>query len=320
MFAENFSNETWFERAIFFSWYCAAGDCRFCLMSGGRHKQGARRSQESILAEAILCRMLGWKVGFISGGQKAYAVPEFLELLKGIHRINGRVWLNIGVLEKQELAGYLPYASGVVAAVETMDKSLQQKLCPSKPIERFETMLRSARRLGLKRAMTVIIGLGETIADFGLLKDFIARHGITKLHIYSLNPQKGTFFENAKPPSPEYHAEWIARTRIAFPKIDIQAGIWLDRVKSVALLLEAGANSISKFPAIRHFGGPFALEIERQAALAGRVFRGSLSEPAFESQEQLLELIDTEKKEKVREKLERYKAVIHSAGRRQASA
>ena len=88
----------------------------------------------------------------------------------------------------------------------------------------------------------------------------------------------------------------------------------------MALLLEAGANSISKFPAIRHFGGPFALEIERQAALAGRVFRGSLSEPAFESQEQLLELIDTEKKEKVREKLERYKAVIHSAGRRQASA
>ena len=66
-----------------------------------------------------------------------------------------------------------------------------------------------------------VIGTYST-EDFELLKDFVIRHNIDKIHFYSLNPQKGTVFEKSKHITKEYHAEWIAKTRIAFPKLDIQ--------------------------------------------------------------------------------------------------
>ena len=66
--------------------------------------------------------------------------------------------------------------------------------------------------------------------------------------------------------------------RIAFPQLNIQCGIWEDRVDRVAYLLKAGANSISKFKGLKLFGTPLAAEIERQAMMAGRTFRGTLTE------------------------------------------
>jgi biotin synthase-like enzyme len=92
-----------------------------------------------------------------------------------------------------------------------------------------------------------------------------------------LNPQKGTVFEKAQPPSIEYQSEWIRKTRQSFPDIDIQAGIWLDRVDYVSELFLAGANSISKFPALKAFGSRQAKEVEHQAKLAGREFKGTLT-------------------------------------------
>jgi biotin synthase-like enzyme len=278
VFAQNFPPDTCFERAIFFSWYCGIGDCQYCYMSTKGHKKTARRTRESILAEIALCRMLGWELGFISGGHGAYSTVEFESLLEDITRLWGdKVWINVGALKAEELKRYAPYVKGVVASVETVNPTIHGKVCPSKPLGPYENMLTDAAKLGIARAMTLIIGLGETIEDFTLLVAFIKRHGITKIHIYSLNPHKGTLFEHAEPPKPEYQAEWIARTRIAFPRIDIQAGIWLNRVEMVSLLLRAGANSISKFPAIRYFGSTEAREIEKQAEDAGRAFRGTLT-------------------------------------------
>lgn len=313
VFRKNFSSVTRFERAIFFSWYCGIGDCAYCYMSSQKHAKSARRSTESILAEVLLCKMLGWELGFVSGGHDAYTQIEFEALLKNIVAVHGqKVWVNVGALKKEELIRYQPYIKGVVGSIETVNPALHARVCPSKPVKPFERMFDAAGELGLQKAMTIIIGLGETINDFPLLEAFIKRHRISKVHLYSLNPQKGTVFENAQPPEPHYHAEWIARTRIAFPQIDIQAGIWLDRVGSVSLLLKAGANSISKFPAIRYFGSDYAKEIEQQAMVAGRAFRGTLTRlPAVDMH--MPEDIDPHLKIRAEKKLSRYVATMRSA-------
>ena len=75
---------TWFERAIFLSWYCAKGDCKFCYMSTQKKlikdPKKARRSFESILAEVFLCKKLGWKIEFLSGGYESFSRQELLFL------------------------------------------------------------------------------------------------------------------------------------------------------------------------------------------------------------------------------------------------
>jgi biotin synthase-like enzyme len=278
VFLENFPPETNFERAVFFSWYCGIRDCKYCYMSTQKENKLAKRTDASIVAEVIVCKELMWDIGFISGGKDAFKSEDFLNLLKKINiALNDKVWINIGALNEEELILFKPYIKGVIGAIETLNPKLHDELCPSKPIAPFVNMFKLADKHNLMKGMTLIVGLGETIDDFLLLEKFIRENGISKIHIYSLNPQKGTMFENTKSPEPEYHAEWIARTRIAFPKIDIQAGIWSDRVKTISLLLKAGANSISKFPAIRQFNSKDAQEIEKQAELAGRKFKGTLT-------------------------------------------
>ena len=84
---------THFERAIFLSWYCAKGDCKFCYMSTQKNlikdPRKARRSMASILAEAFLCKKLGWKIEFLSGGYESYTRDELLSLIKNIKKIYG---------------------------------------------------------------------------------------------------------------------------------------------------------------------------------------------------------------------------------------
>ena len=305
VFRENFAATASFERAIFFSWYCSIRDCAYCYMSTQTGSKMARRTVESLMAEALICKEFGWSFCFLSGGKDAYTKVEFLELLKQLHQAYGsKFYVNIGALTKEDIEQMRPFIEGVVAAVETINPKLHEKVCPSKPLAPFEDMFSHAQ--GLKKAITIIIGLGETIDDFFLLEEFIRKHGLDKIHIYSLNPQKGTVYEKVKPPKKEYHAEWIARTRLAFPKIDIQAGIWLDRADTVSLLLKAGANSVSKFPAIKRFNSEEAREIERQTKLAGRSFVGTLTMYHEPDTEKLLSGIDPSKRELVRKKLDSY--------------
>jgi len=76
----------------------------------------------------------------------------------------------------------------------------------------------------------------------------------------------------------------------------------------VGYLLEAGANSISKFKAIKLFNSSMAREIERQAELAGRKFQGTLTQiPIVDWQEEIARLsFDVGLKEKIKRKLELY--------------
>jgi biotin synthase-like enzyme len=281
VYLKNFKPVTWFERALFFSWYCNIRDCKFCHMSIKEYKKlnkNARRSPASLLAETFLCKKLNWKLGFISGGIGAYTCENFKELIKDVSVVNqDKLWLNIGALSKKELETYLSYTKGVVGSIETINKEIHKKVCPSKPMKPYLKMFEHATKLNLKKAITIILGLGEKIEDFEKLKDLIEEYEINKIHFYGLNPTKGTEFENYSSPTKEYQAEWIAKTRIEFPKIDIQCGIWKDKVNRVGLLLKAGSNSISKFPALKLFNTRYAKEIEKQAKLANRKFLGSLT-------------------------------------------
>lgn len=312
VYQENFPLTTNFERAIFFSWYCSIADCGFCFMSANPEKHSrtlAKRSLASMIAEAALTKALGWDQGFISGGIGAFEIPDFVEIIKNICLVaEQKLWLNTGPLSKFVLEKYLPYTQGVVGAIETTNKELHKKVCPSKPVEPYLRMFEHAESLGLKKAMTLIVGLGETKEDFDSFAELIRTYKLDKVHIYGLVPQKKTMLANKQPPTPEYQAWWIAKTRVEFPKLDVQAGIWTKRPEHVTLCLRAGANTLSKFSALSKFGSPEAKAIEQAAKRAGRKFKSSLTRmPGINAKKLVAGLnIDEGLKPKVFEKLQKY--------------
>ena len=274
------AKKTWFERAIFFSWYCGKGDCKFCYMSTQKDKiknpRLARRKKESLLAEAAICKACGWKVEFLSGGYESYDVDELVELTREIYEITKqKQWLNVGVLKKGELEKFKPYIEGVCGAVECINPKLHDKLCPSKPVSEIIGMFKACDELGLKKSMTIIVGLGEAEKDIPLLIDFIRKHKISKITFYALNPHPETIFK--KGPSTDYYVKWIKGARKEFPDLHIVAGSWVNRLPEISKLLGAGADAITKFPSIKLFNSKFAKEIENQARIAGRKFEGTMT-------------------------------------------
>lgn len=312
IYLQNFPATTCFERAIFFSWWCGINDCGFCYMSAlpkdKVSKEESIRHEASILAETWLCRKLGWEFGFFSGGINAFTVDKVTDMLKKINIVYGeKVWINIGAVPKPVLEKYAPYIKGVVGSVETVNEEVHKKACPSKPSLPYYKMFENAHAMGLQNSMTFIVGLGETRADFPKLVETIEKYHISKIHFYGLVPHEGTIYANAQPPTANEQAWWIAQTRIAFPTIDIQCGIWSDRTNRISVLLRAGANSISKFQAIKLFASAPAKEIEKQAALAKRKFLGSLTIlPCLDLDEVDLFGFDTDLTTNIKKKAEQY--------------
>jgi len=265
---------TWFERAIFLSWYCAKADCKFCYMSSVKHDKQAIRSQASILSEVFLCKKLGWKIEFLSSGFSAY--PSLLELLKNIKKIYGKVWLNIGTLNEDEMKKFKPYIIGISGAVECINPKVHDFVCPSKPIKDIEKMFRLCDKYNLKKSITIVLGIGETIKDFDLLKKFIKKHNVDKITFYRLKRQKNTIFENSEEITTNYYLEWLKKTREYFPDIKITAGSCLNHLDEISLLLNY-ADAITKFPSIRLFNSKYAKQIEEQAKLANKKFIGTLT-------------------------------------------
>ena len=74
---------------------------------------------------------------------------------------------------------------------------------------------------------------------------------IDKITFYRLKPQKNTIFENREPITSEYYTAWIKKIRKEFPKIKITVGSWLTHLDEIHMLLEAGADAITKFPSIK---------------------------------------------------------------------
>lgn len=280
VYSQNFKPVAWFGRCIFLSWYCDIGTCRFCFRSTIKHKiksaKDARRSVPSILADAIIGKNLGWRIEFLTGGYRIFELDKIAEIAKHVSEIYGqKIWVNLGALTKDEMIKLKPYVEGICASIETVEPKLHSHICPNKPIKPYSDMLKTADELGFKKSITIVIGLGEKKEDFDLLADFIGQHKLDRITFYALKPVKGTPY--TKSPEPEDYAWWIAKTRIAFPKLEIMAGLTPKRVDYTKMLLEAGANAITKFPAVAQFNSANAKLIEKQAKEAGRAFVGSLT-------------------------------------------
>jgi biotin synthase-like enzyme len=308
--------KVWFERAIFISWYCSLGDCTYCYMSSQKNlikdPVKAKRSEESILAEALICKKLGWKIGFLSAGYGSYTADSILNLSKKISSIyDQKIWLNIGVLPEKTIKKLLPYLEGICGAVETTNAEVHKEVAPNKPIAPIENMFRICEKFNLKKAMTFIVGLGETIEDFATLKNFILKNKIDKITFYALNPIKGTFFENSKGPTMECYLDWIKKTRDSFKEIEIIAAPWVNRVDKIHLMIDAGADGITKFPAIKLFNSKYAKIIEEEIEKSNKVFQGTFTKaPIIDVDKEIDSLDDNlfslELKNKIKIKLGQY--------------
>lgn len=272
------------ERAIFLSYYCDLRDCKFCYMSTIKSspKKGLR-SLESLYAEALLVKMAGWKVEFLSSGYGAFDTNKIVEVAKGVATITGEpVWLNTGVIGKDEMAFFGNELRGITASIETFTEELFKKLCPSKNWDNMLDFLDVASSLGYKKGLTIILGVGEKREDLYNLFEIIKNYKIDRVTFYSLNPHKGTIFENSVPPSSLYYLDIVSETRIMFPKLEIVTGIWSDRINLVGPLLMAGSNGITKFSWQKFYGSSLGKtltsEIEEFEKYSRRRFEGSMTD------------------------------------------
>lgn len=274
-------NRITLERAIFLSWWCDKGDCAFCYMSSQKPKikepQRARRNINSILAEAELVRRMGWNIEFLSGGYGSFNTRGIKNISKRIYEITGQpVWLNVGVTK--DLQVYGGEIAGITGAVETANPELHDKICPSKSLDDVVDMLDLAGDLGFKKAITIILGLGEDPEDLNYLFNFIKDVGIDRVTFYSLNPHKDTYYENTPQPASLYYAGTVAATRIEFPLLEIVAGTWIDNLANIGPLLLAGANGLTKFPLFKMFGTNHGRRVEEEVKWAGRELVGTFTD------------------------------------------
>ncbi len=236
------------ERALFLSWYCEKRDCKFCYMSTLDTSPRAKRTLDSVLAEVLLCKHLHWNIEFLSGGYGVYSPQEIQEIAEKIAEIYQKPWLNTGIMSKNEIALFGDEITGITGALETFDFDLHSVICPSKPFSKVLKMLDHAKNQGLKTTITIILGLGEQKEKIENLFSVIRDYKIDRVTFYALNPQKGTLYEKFPSPASLYYAEIVARTRIAFPHLEIITGIWLDKTPLIGPLLLAGSSGITKFP------------------------------------------------------------------------
>ncbi|MEN4006673.1 MAG: radical SAM protein [Methanobacteriaceae archaeon] len=269
------------ERAIFLSWWCDKGDCLFCYMSSQKPKikepHTARRNINSILAEAELCRRIGWKIEFLSGGYGSFSTEEIKDISKRIYRITGEpVWLNTGITK--DLEAYGEEVAGITGAVEVANPKLHDKICPGKSLEDIIEMLEIAGESGFQKAITIILGLGETPEDLKYLHEIIKDVGIDRVIFYSLNPHKETVYENTPPPASLYYSGVVAATRIKFPELKIITGTWINNLANIGSLLLSGANGLTKFPLFKMFGTRYGKRVEDEVYWAGKELIGTFTD------------------------------------------
>lgn len=300
--------KTFFGRCIFLSWYCDRATCKFCFRSTIKHKikhaKNARRSLASIVCDAVLGKYLGWRIEFLTGGYGIFEFNEIVDIARIVSNIYGeKIWVNLGVLSKEEMLKLEPYVEGICASIETINPKLHHDICPDKEIEPYTDMLYLAKELGFKTSITIVIGLGEKKEDFELLKDYIKKIDLDRITFYALKPVKGTPY--TKSPSIEEYSWWISETRKSFLDIKIMAGLTPKKVDYTKDILLAGANGITKFPAVRRFNSSEANLVEEMAKEAGREFDGSLTKIPDIDWSSVVDNLDLndELKQKVKEKV-----------------
>lgn len=280
---EHHGKEITIERAIFLTWWCDKGDCKFCYMSAQRPKiknpEKAKRRISRILAEAEICRRMGINIEFLSGGYGLYTARELKEIAELVAYVyNSPLWLNVGVLPSSALELFGEEVEGITGAIETFDMKLHDFVCPSKPVAPILKMLENANEMGYKTGITIILGLGERLGELPWLFKVIKEYKIDRITFYSLNPHKDTYFADYPPPPSLYQAYIIARTRIEFPKVKIVSGTWIDQLSNIGACILAGANGITKFPLFSIIGNRYGKKIEEEVRAAGRRLKGTLTD------------------------------------------
>ena len=278
---KNHGNLITLERAVFLSWWCDKGDCAFCYMSTQKEKikdpTKARRNVSNIYAEAEMCKRLDWNIEFLSGGYKSFTTQEIKDIATTIKDITGDgVWLNTGITD--DLDQYSSEIKGITGAVEVANPEIHNRVCPSKKLEDISNMLDVAGDLGFKKAITIILGLGETLDDVDYVIDYIKDHQIDRIIFYSLNPHKETIYANSSQPASLYYAQVVAQVRLAFPDIEIICGTWIDNLANIGILILSGANGITKFPLFKMFGTKYGKRVEEEVKWAGRQLKGTFTD------------------------------------------
>ncbi len=278
---KNHGNLITLERAVFLSWWCDKGDCAFCYMSTQKNKikdpKKARRNINNIYAEAEMCRRLDWNIEFLSGGYESFTTQEIKEIATTIKDItDDGVWLNTGITDELEEFG--SEIKGITGAVEVANPDIHKRVCPSKKLEDISNMMDVAGDLGFKKAITIILGLGETLEDVNYLIDYIKDHKIDRVIFYSLNPHKETIYANSSQPASLYYAQVVSQVRLAFPEIEIICGTWIDNLANIGILILSGANGITKFPLFKMFGTKYGKRVEEEVKWAGRELKGTFTD------------------------------------------
>ena len=278
---KNHGNLITLERAMFLSWWCDKGDCAFCYMSTQKDKikdpKKARRNISNIYAEAEMCKRLDWNIEFLSGGYESFTTQEIKTIATTIKDITGDgVWLNTGITD--ELGEYGSEIKGITGAVEVANPEIHNRVCPSKKLSDISNMLDVAGDLGYKKAITIILGLGETLEDTDYIIDYIKDHKIDRVIFYSLNPHKETIYANSSQPASLYYAQVVARVRLTFPEIEIICGTWIDNLANIGILILSGANGITKFPLFKMFGTKYGKRVEEEVKWAGRELKGTFTD------------------------------------------
>jgi biotin synthase-like enzyme len=278
---KNFGNNIDLKRALFLGWYCNLTDpCKFCFMSSQKSKiknpSIARRRPESMLAEAIIMKRIGWKLEFISGGYD-YNINELNDIIEMIAYIQkSKQYINVGIVDFENLN--LNTIEGVVGAIETVNPKLHNEVCPQKPIGPTKEMLLKAKDYNLKTGITIILGLGEKEEDIEKLLNLIEELNLNRITFYSLNPQKDTIFEGAPSITTIEYMNWVSSVRLNFPKLEIIAGTWVDKLTNIGPLVMSGANTITKFPLFSMYGKKEGITVENEIKSTGRELISSFSD------------------------------------------
>lgn len=144
--------------------------------------------------------------------------------------------------------------------------------------DKISNMLDVAGDLGFQKAITVILGLGETLDDVDYLIDYIKDHKIDRVIFYSLNPHKETAYANSSQPASLYYAQVVSKIRLTFPDITIICGTWIDNLANIGILILSGANGITKFPLFKMFGTKYGKRVEEEVKWSGRQLKGTFTD------------------------------------------
>ncbi len=283
VYAKHFDGRVWFERSIFTNWTCGIADCKYCYLSTKpKHKAGtdpvAVRSAASVLAEVLLCKVMGWKIGYITGGLRVESISQLVSLLDKIEKVYGeKIMMNYGPYAKSEVLKLKGHLTGMGSAIESFDEELHNFICPSKPLRSLMMFLGHLRDEEMEKLITIILGIGERKEDVDIVIEKVKEFGIDKVQLCFLKPQDATVFSSVPAPNPEYMAWWIAQLRVACPELIIKVALVRERIDDTSLYLRAGANCFSRFMIFKDFAGENALALERECELSGRELLGNFS-------------------------------------------